>query len=375
MAHAYTPGLKVTEGAILRRRRVLPIAGEVLVEAGARVGARDVVAETFMPGDVTPVNLANLLALPPADVPACMLKQEGDWVEAGEILAQTKGFWGFFKSEATAKVSGRLEAVSSVTGQVMLRGNPLPVRVLAFIPGNIIEVIPGEGCVVETEAVFVQGIFGIGGEAFGPICMACSSPDQTLEAEAITPEMRGAVVVGGGRMTLAAIRAAKEVGVSALISGGIDDLDLQGFLGYDLGVAITGSERMGLTLVITEGFGDIAMAKRTFALLGKYAGREASVTGATQIRAGVMRPEIVIAMDPDVERSVPETARQDGLLEIDTTVRMIRDPYFGQIGKVHALPAEPMVLASGSKARVVEVVLETGETVTVPRANIELIEE
>ena len=31
-------------------------------------------------------------------------------------------------------------------------------------------------------------------------------------------------------------------------------------LGYDLGVAITGSERIGLTVVITEGFGEIAMS-------------------------------------------------------------------------------------------------------------------
>ena len=30
-------------------------------------------------------------------------------------------------------------------------------------------------------------------------------------------------------------------------------------LGYDLGVAVTGSEKLGLTLIITEGFGEIAM--------------------------------------------------------------------------------------------------------------------
>ena len=63
MAHAYTPGLKVTNRLRHRTRRVLPIAGEVRVNVGESVQARDVVAETFMPGDITPVNLSNALSL------------------------------------------------------------------------------------------------------------------------------------------------------------------------------------------------------------------------------------------------------------------------------------------------------------------------
>jgi hypothetical protein len=55
-------------------------------------------------------------------------------------------------------------------------------------------------------------------------------------------------------------------------------------------------------------------------------------------------------------------------------VRIIRDPYFGLIGTVKALPHEPHVLASGSKARVLEVKLSSGESVMIPRANVELIE-
>ena len=56
-----------------------------------------------------------------------------------------------------------------------------------------------------------------------------------------------------------------------------------------------------------------------------------------------------------------------------TPVRIIRDPNFGVIGTVAALPSEPQVLGSGSKARVLEVRCESGETLTVPRANVEII--
>ena len=374
MAQAYTPGLKVTRRITHRARRMLPVSGDMLVKAGDRVQARDVVAQTFMPGDITPLNLANLLSVSPGDVPVCMLKREGDRVTAGEVLARSKGLFGFFQSEYKAGVSGTIESISSVTGQVIIRGEPRPVQVLAFLPGEVIEVIPKEGVVIEAEVSYIQGIFGIGGEAFGPIRMACQAHDEELAADLITPAMKGAIVIGGARMTGDAVRKAIEVGASAVVSGGMDDQDLKEILGHDLGVAITGSERIGTTVIITEGFGEIAMALRTFKLLASRAGDEASVNGTTQIRAGVMRPEIVIPLTGEKQAETPEEKHTAGMLEVGMPVRIIRDPHFGLIGRVESLPPEPHELASGSKARVLAVRTESGENLVVPRANVELIE-
>ena len=104
MAHAYTPGLLVTEVTTIKQRRILPIKGDVLVKVGDRVAADQVVARTFMPGDVHPINLANQLSLPPQDVPECVLKKVGDEVKEGEPLARTKGVFGLFKSEYKSPV-------------------------------------------------------------------------------------------------------------------------------------------------------------------------------------------------------------------------------------------------------------------------------
>ncbi len=228
--------------------------------------------------------------------------------------------------------------------------------------------------VIENDVSFIQGIFGIGGETFGPIATACKSHEQEVTADLITADMKGAVIIGGARVTAEAIRKARDIGAAALVTGGIDDEDLRDFLGYDLGVAITGTEQVGLTLIVTEGFGEIAMAQRTFELLNSRKGDEASVNGATQIRAGVMRPEIIIPLTEAEKAQEAEPAHSEGFLEIGVQVRIIRDPYFGLIGEVSGLPAEPAVLGSGSRARVLEVKLDSGESVTVPRANVELIE-
>jgi hypothetical protein len=372
MANAYTPGLKVSARTVHRARRQLPLSGEVLVRAGDRVEAQQTVAHTFLPGDVTPLNMAKLLSMPAGDVPGSMVKKQGETIVPGDILARTKGIFGKFRTEYKAAVSGTIESISSVTGQVIVRGAPLPVATKAYLAGTVVEIIPNEGCVIEADVAFVQGIFGIGGETFGRIRLACKAHDQELAADLITADMKGAVVIGGARMTEDAIERARHVGASAIVSGGIDDQDLKKFLGYDLGVAITGSEQVGLTIIITEGFGDIAMAERTFRLLGDHEGRDAAVNGATQIRAGVMRPEVLIPLAD--HGGVAERSSADGRLEIGMPVRIIRDPYFGLIGSVAALPPEPQTLESGSRARVLEVRFAGGEAVIIPRANVELIE-
>jgi hypothetical protein len=372
---AYAPGLKVVERCRHRCRRVLPIPGEVLLRVGDRVEPRDPVAQTQLPGVIVPINLAQRLGVPPGEIPTLMAgRPVGTVVRAGERLAESAGLFGWFRRSFDCPVDGTIEVVSGVTGQVMVRGPDRPVQVLAYLAGTVVEVVPREGAIIEAETTLVQGIFGIGGEAFGPLRAVCDTPDQQLTPDRLKADCRGAIVVGGGRVTAEALRAARDLGVAAVITGGIDDQDLRDFLGYDLGVATTGAEKVGLTVIITEGFGDVALAKRTFELLRSRAGAAAAANGATQIRAGVLRPEVVIPWEVSQRGEAAPEPPSAQPLSLRATVRIIRDPWFGVIGTISRLPAEPVVLASGSRARVLEVETATGERLVVPRANVELIE-
>jgi hypothetical protein len=371
MAHSYTPGLRVTEQTVLRRERRLPLKGEVLVERGQAVRATDVVARTRLPGNVQTVNVANALGIDPSEVPRTLLKKAGDSIAAGETIAEKKSFFGLMSSKCDSPVAGTLESCSEITGQVIVREPPMPIEIDAYVEGRVAEVLPGEGVIVETKAAFVQGIFGVGGETFGEIAIAVEDPKTELAAERLHPEHKGKVVVGGAYVSYTALRRAIEFGVHAVIVGGFDDRDLRELLGYDLGVAITGTEQLGITLVLTEGFGRMPMAERTFRLLAKHAGRFASVSGATQIRAGVMRPEIVIALDQE-QTKIDGDHRSLGL-EVSSLIRGIREPYFGRIGTVTALPSELRALETEAHVRVLEAEFD-GQRVVVPRANVELIE-
>lgn len=374
MGHAYTPGLKVTDKILIKKRRILPLKGDVVVKKDERVRPDDVVARTLLPGSVEPINVANILSLPPEDVGEAMLKQKGEAISEGEIIAMTKSFFGLFKSECKSKITGTVESISSITGQVLLRGEPIPVEVKAYLDGTVTEVIEGEGVEVTSWCAFVQGIFGIGGETHGEIKVAVTDPGTILTDKEIDDSFAGKVIVGGSMVTAEAIKKAVKVKAAGIVVGGFDDKDLRDFLGYDIGVAITGSEAIGVTLVVTEGFGQINMAQKTFDLLKDKEGQLACINGATQIRAGVIRPELIIPYDFDIHAITKADDFREQGLQIGSPVRVIRHPYFGILGSVTGLPPELKVLESGSRARILEVELKDGRKVIVPRANVEMLE-
>jgi len=236
-----------------------------------------------------------------------------------------------------------------------------------------VEIIEGEGVSVETRCAFIQGIFGVGKEQTGEIALIAASPDEILEADKIPADCKGKIIVGGSLVTGAAISAANKSGALGIVVGGMHAKTLAEILGYDLGVAITGTEDIPTTIVCTEGFGQISMADRTFELLKLLSGKRASISGATQIRAGVIRPEIIVPFEADLQQASEKA--EASALEVGDLIRAIREPYFGRIGKVSALPPELTTVESETRVRILEMEFPDGRKAMLPRANIELIED
>jgi len=374
MAQAYTPGLTITKSTILRKDRILPLKGEVVVKVGDKVTADDNVAKTDLPGDVIAINIGNKLGVPPTDVLSKMQKKVGEKIKKDEPLAMSQSFFGFFKNIVKSPITGTVENISSITGQVLLREPPVPITVKAFIDGVVSKVYENEGVQIENKSAYIQGIFGIGDEITGEIKVLVDGPDTELMPEQIDTSCKDKIIVGGSMVRLPAIKKAIEVNAKGIVIGGIDDQDLKDLLGYDIGVAITGHEEIGLSLVLTEGFGPIKMAAKTFEILKEFEGYKASMHGKTQIRAGVMRPEIIIPI-PFKEEELKAKEKEITGLEIGSIIRIIREPHFGEICTVTGLPEELVVVESETKVRVLKAKMEDGIEITVPRANVEAIED
>ena len=377
MTHAYTPGLQVLDRVLLTKRRVLPLTGEVLVKKGDVVQAEQVVAQAELPNEVVTVNVVNLLGITPDEIHEYLLKQQGDKVKKDEPIAENKPLLKWFKHSIPSPVDGTIETISKVTGQVMIRKPPRHVQLSAYVDGTVVSVEENFGVEIETAAAFVQGIFGIGGERTGELVFPVESPKEELRPESINDSHKGMILVGGSFISAESLRKAIDSGVKGIIVGGVSSRDLVDWLGREIGVAITGDEPVTTTLIITEGFGNIPMAKRTFDLLKARDGQKASLSGRTQIRAGVMRPEVIIPSGEDRENVPKQEEIQQSVstgVQAGHQIRVIREPYFGQLGQVVDLPSELQQVDSGAKVRVMRVKLGDGKTVTVPRANVEIIE-
>ncbi len=377
MARAYTPGLEVKARTTVQRRRELPLPGKSLVGLGDLVQASTPVLSAELPGDLDIIRVAERLGFEPADVIDGMRVQVGEQISSGQLLCELKTFFGLFTSSLEAPRGGVVEFFTEANAHLGIRQPSTPLEIDAYISGKIVEVEEGKSVLIETSASLIQGIFGVGGERLGIVqCMDVERDHIVTSADIARAQSHAdlskAVLIGGSRFEYDALMAAAEAGASAVVTGSVDAGTLRSFVGHDIGVSITGDEDVPLTLIITEGFGKLPIAARIDELSKDLQGRSASVNGATQVRAGAMRPEIIV---PNEEGAQQAKSDKPAGLEPGARIRVIRVPYFGKLGTVAELPTAPEAIDTGAKVRVLRVTLDDGQTATVPRANVELIQE
>lgn len=336
-------GLIVAAERLVVCRRSLPVPGEVLVAAGEHVAAEQVVARATRPGPLLPVPLAGWLGCEPSEIGRALCVAPGQAVRAGEVLGRTPGVWGLGARVARSPITGTVAAVSPASGQLVLRGEPSLLALAAHIPGVVREIYPGEGVLLQCPAAHVQGVYGAGGEVRG-----------LLAAEPRPGAVWLCRTAGEG-----ALRRAVAAGVAAVVTGGAPYAEL----------AAAARCRPGLAVVLTEGFGALPMGTRAWEILSRHLGRPASVDGTTQIRAGVVRPEVVVPLAGEVRLPPPAPLP---VLRPGARVRLVRAPDAGRRGVVVQLPPLPRAVASEAVVLVALVALDGGGLRTVPRANLEV---
>jgi len=359
--------------AVLSRRRALPFPGEVLLEVGDRVETDTVVARAAGRGALHAVNAARALDILPAEVPGALLVAVGDRVETGQPLARTRGLWGFLASVCRAPVAGTVAAVSAHTGRILLEEPAQDVEVRAFLPGIVTAVEPERGVTVSGRAARAAGVFGVGDERGGPLLAVVGRPGASLEAAQLDADVAGKVLLGGATVSAQALARAAALGACGVITGGIHDLDLAGWLGQEIVLADTTAVPAPLTLVVIGGFGRVPMDDATFSLLQGHAGRHVCLVGRTRVRAGAERPEVIVPLG--VEQGEPVRAERPLVLAVGSRVQGVRSPGGGHPGRGGRWPGEPVAVESGAVCLTAEGDLASGPTVRVPRANLEVLGE
>jgi hypothetical protein len=351
----YPPETRVLPLTMIRRERLLPMPGKVLVNPGDRVQPSQPVAQAEVSGEVSVVNVAHLLRVPAAKAYKYVKVKEGADVTMNTIIA-AKGLTAAGRVKSPA--NGFVYRIDKSTGRVLIKVVSRPLELSAYLAGTVATVMAGRGVVVETTGALLQAALGFGGESFGVLQVVSKRATDPMKARAIDVTMHGAIVVGGAWFDETVLEQAIQMKVRGLIAGSMDCGMLEAV------------RNAPFPILLTEGLGHIAMAAPIFKLLKSNVGREVSISALTRTRWGVQRPEIVIPLPSD---SKPEPPAYGIPLAVGVRVRVMRGPRQGKVGQVTALPELPQQIETGAKVHCAEVDLggDDGRTL-VPFANLEI---
>jgi hypothetical protein len=354
----YPAETQVTPLTIIRRERMLPAPGDILVRVNDRVEPTQIVAQADLPGEFRIVPIASELGTPASRTKRHLRVEAGDEIEEGQVLAKRGRL---FARTVKSPIEGIVTAIGS--GRILIEEPPFQFELLAYIGGTVSSVLAPRGLIIETTGAIVQGMWGggggRGGENYGVLKRAVELPDQVLGPEAVDPSCHGMILVGGAGVDREALDQAMELQVQGIVVGGLSP---------DL---IHHVEQLPFPVIATEGMGTVPMSTPIFELLSTHDGRSASICSRFQTRSPVVHPEIIIPLPAG---EVPPAEMELGApLREGARVRVTRAPHIGVAGTVVALPTHAHLIETGARVRGAKVDVGDGEIIFVPLMNLEVL--
>ena len=339
--------------ACIRRARMLETEGFVRVRVGQKVSAVDVIAEVALGDKHLLLDIRRSLGISRSVNIREVLKHKiGDKLQEGDLIAE---FGSMFKRVVTAPAESIIVAVSG--GKVLLEMQQTTSRLLSGITGQVIEVFPGRGAVVETNGSLIQGVWGNGRINMGTLLVKAPQQDHEFTKEDLDVSMRGAVVFSGHCSSKEPLQAAADLPLRGLILGSMTS-DLIPFV-----------EKLDFPVILLDGFGCMPVNTAAFKVLSTSEKREISLNSARWTRLTGERPEIFIPLPANGQIPVETGSFQPG-----QRVRVQMPPFSGRIGVIEKIYTEPYQLSNNLREKAAEIRFENQKQVAVPLSNLDMLE-
>ena len=338
----------------IRRERILPVSGKVLVRRGQKVGANDVIAEAKVNPEHLLLNIARGLGLNEDESDKYLQCKAGMQVAQGDVLA---GPVGFTKRVVRTPKNGRVIVAGG--GQVLLEMDTAPLEVKAGLPGIVSSLIEEHGAVIEAAGALIQGVWGNGAIDSGMMNNLLQSAEDELTTDHLDVSQRGSIILGGYCGNADVLKTAAS-------------LPLRGLILSSMHPSLTPlADRMRLPVIVIEGFGRRALNSVAYQLLTTNDRRDVAINAQRWDRGEGTRPEIVIPLPVTVEPDLPPDT---DTFHAGQQVRAVNSPHPGKLAKIITVLPGSTTLPSGVNAPAAEVQFENGEKSTLPLANLEVLE-
>lgn len=337
----------------IRRERLLPVPGRVLVRQGQKVEPRGVIAEAAVAPEHLLLNVARSLGVSSKKAKSLIQRQVGEDIAEGDLIA---GPVGVTRRVLRAPVSGRIVLIRE--SKVMLQVEASPYQLQAGFPGIVIDLVADRGAVIETQGALIQGVWGNGQMDFGLMQSKLEAPDGKLTKDQLDVSLRGAVILGGYCDDPKALRNAA-------------DIPLRGLILSSMAASLVPlAAKLPFSVIVLRGFGFQPLDSASFKLLTSNQNREVALNAVAFDRFAGTRPEIIIPV-PTAEDHPHPMETED--YAVGQKVRLIRATDMNSVGTIERIFEQPVSLPSGLRAVAANITLENEKTVVVPLVNLEIL--
>ncbi len=279
--------------------------------------------------------------------------KKGQRVNEGDIIAESSGLFG---REVRAPMEGRIAALGG--GKLVLETGGLPFELLAGIQGVVTEIIADRGVVIRAIGSIIQGVWGNGLQDTGVMMSIMDNADEVFDPARLDVSVRSSIIMGGYVDNPDVFKAANDLPVRGLILSSMSP------------ALLPLASKVSFPVFVLDGFGRRPFNSSAYKLLSTNVRRVITLNAMTTDRLKGNRPELFIALP--VSQDPPE------LQELDTfaagqTVRVVgltRPSRIGVLLQVNSIPAR---LPNGLRAKMAEIQLESGEKISVPLTNLEVL--
>lgn len=346
------PVIHILPITLIRRERLSPVPGRVLVRQGQTVGAADVIVEANLYPEHLLLNVSRVMKLSPKVADKYITVREGEQIAKGDVIA---GPIGVARRVLRSPRDGRV--ILAGDGQVLIDVTQRLHQIRAGIPGEVVDLIPERGVVIETTGALIQGVWGNGKIDYGLMVIAAKSPDHEIAPDQLDVSMRGAVVMAGHCNDAEVLKTADELPLRGLILSTISPS------------CVPAAKECQVPVIVLDGFGHRPFNTAAYKLLTTSDRREVAINPIPWDRTSGIRPELIIPLPGKGSLEPPSEAK---MFEKGQMVRALRAPYAGKIGKITSIK-ENKRFQSGLHLQAAEIRLEDGDKVVVPLANLEVL--
>ncbi len=204
-----------------------------------------------------------------------ILVHEGQEVVRGQAIAGDMDM-------LLSPIAGTITEISKKDASITISPYYLPTEIYSGIYGEISEVIPRFGATIATVADIITGVFGVRQEVTGKLVRG----DEPTSEEVVR--------VFDNKITAQQLNKYAADNTVGIIAASIDALDLVSVYGEDVARGVTGTEELGCSLIVTEGFGKYNMNTDIFDKLLEYIGLPVTMVPETNIQTPTISPKVYL---------------------------------------------------------------------------------